>query len=90
MYLRAMASVATHIVGRRRSCGLTMWHHRIAKRSNSNCRIIIPLSENQHEALVDSETLETVRKLIEIIREILSDQKVLPAPPAPPSPVNPS
>ncbi|KAL6821876.1 ankyrin repeat-containing domain protein [Trichoderma sp. SZMC 28015] len=33
------------------------------------------LSEDQHEALGDSDTLETVRKLIEIIREILSDQK---------------
>ncbi|KAK0764204.1 hypothetical protein N5P37_003600 [Trichoderma harzianum] len=54
-----------------------MWHHRIAKRSTSNCRIMIPLSgnqtalsEDQHEALVDPETLETVRKLIEVIREM--------------------
>ncbi|PTB60883.1 hypothetical protein M431DRAFT_856 [Trichoderma harzianum CBS 226.95] len=56
-----------------------MWHHRIAKRSTSNCRIMIPLSgnqtalsEDQHEALVDPETLETVRKLIEVIREMES------------------
>ncbi|UKZ78293.1 hypothetical protein TrVFT333_006029 [Trichoderma virens FT-333] len=33
------------------------------------------LSEDRHEALVDAETLETVRKIIDIIREILSDQK---------------
>ncbi|KAJ4859893.1 ankyrin repeats (3 copies) domain-containing protein [Trichoderma breve] len=41
------------------------------------------LSEDQHEALADSQTLETVRRLIEIIREILSDQKL-------PNPINPS
>ncbi|KAL5084612.1 hypothetical protein Trisim1_011613 [Trichoderma cf. simile WF8] len=47
------------------------------------------LSEDQHAALGDSDTLETVRKLIEIIREILSDQKVIPAPPLPPLPLPP-
>ncbi|KAF3074397.1 Ankyrin-1 [Trichoderma lentiforme] len=41
------------------------------------------LSEDQHVALADSQTLETVRRLIEIIREILSDQKL-------PNPINPS
>ncbi|KKO98858.1 hypothetical protein THAR02_09045 [Trichoderma harzianum] len=48
------------------------------------------LSEDQHAALGDSDTLETVRKLIEIIREILSDQKAIPAPPLPPLPSVPS
>ncbi|KAL7955134.1 ankyrin repeat-containing domain protein [Trichoderma compactum] len=38
------------------------------------------LSQDQHEALVDTETLETVRKIIDIIHEILSDQKQSPPP----------
>ncbi|KAL7929902.1 ankyrin repeat-containing domain protein [Trichoderma chlorosporum] len=33
------------------------------------------LSEDRHEALVDVETLETVRKIIDIIHNILNDQK---------------
>lgn len=37
------------------------------------------LSEDQHEALADPDTLKTVRKIIDIIREILSDQKISPA-----------
>ncbi|KAK4060935.1 hypothetical protein Trihar35433_9860 [Trichoderma harzianum] len=40
----------------------------------------LSLSQDRHEALEDTETLETVRKIIDIIREILSDQK-LPNPP---------
>ncbi|RFU75207.1 ankyrin repeat domain-containing 52 [Trichoderma arundinaceum] len=33
------------------------------------------LSEDRHEALTDAETLQTVRKIFDIIREILSDQR---------------
>lgn len=33
------------------------------------------LSEDRHEALTDAETLEAVRKILDIIRDILSDQK---------------